>query len=162
MNFMSWADSMIFDAMTSSRFSESVVDVIGSASAPLSSGKRSGHNFSPVVRLTSSEPVTPGMMMIGGLPVRLATMGAGKIAGRFGLLALSKHAFVAMSANGRRIRSLRRGRRKWRRGDRATGRHFIFAPSPGRHVATSFPLSVPYSLFKAFVERLFAGSLAGR
>src|SRR6266511_122807 len=102
MNLMSWADSMTLDATMSSRFSESVVDVIGSARATLSSGKRLGHNFSPVVRLTSSEPVTPGMMMIGGLPVCLATMGAGKIAGKFGLLALSRHAFVAMSVSSKR------------------------------------------------------------
>src|SRR5262245_53103245 len=108
MNLMSWADSMTLDATTSSRFSESVVDVIGNARAALSSGKSSGQNFTPVVRLTSSEPVMPGMMMIGGLPVCLATMGAGKIAGRFGLLALSIHAVVAMSAMGRRIRSRRR------------------------------------------------------
>src|SRR5215470_10299788 len=107
MNLVSLADSMTLDATTLSRFSESVLEVIGSARATLSSGKRSGHNFSPVVRLTSSEPVMPGMMMIGGLPVCLATMGAGKIAGRFGLLALSRHEFVAMSASGRRIRSRR-------------------------------------------------------
>src|SRR5262245_41547126 len=156
MNLMSWADSMTFDATTSSRFSESVVDVIGSAMATLSSGKSSGHNFTPVVRLTSSEPVMPGMMMIGGLPVCLATMGAGKIAGRFGLLALSKHAFVATSARGRRTLSRRVDRRTGRRSDGTTGRHFIFVPPHRRPVAPSFPLSVPYFLFKAFVERLFA------
>src|SRR5215471_21618655 len=104
MNLMRWADSMTLDATTSSRFSERVVDVIGSASASLLSGKMSGHNFSPVVRSTSSDPVMPGMMMIGGLPVCLATIGAGKMADRFGLLALSRHALVATTASARSMR----------------------------------------------------------
>src|SRR5262249_34757732 len=111
MNLMRRADSITLDATRSSRFSERVVDAIGSDMTSLVAGKRSGHNFSPVVRLTSSEPVMPGMMMIGGLPVCLATTGVGKIAGRFGLLALSKHALVAMSAISGRIRNRRRDRR---------------------------------------------------
>src|SRR5262245_59853721 len=176
MNLMSWVDSMTFEATTSSRFSERVVDAIGSASAPLSFGKMSGHNFSPVVRLTNSEPVMPGMMMIGGLPVCLATTGAGKMAGKFGLLALSKQALVAISVISKRSGAA--GRESFlhrrcaaepegaQRDCRKALFHLLFSAKSTRSPRLWGGLNIPFRdsslLFKAFVERLFAESLAGR
>src|SRR5262245_8450656 len=46
----------------------------------------------------------PGIMMIGGLPVCFATSGGGKMAGRFGLLALSRHAVAKRNGSSKRNR----------------------------------------------------------
>src|SRR5688572_30059149 len=99
---MRLADSITSDATMSSRFSDRVVEVIGSASASFSFGKSSGHSFSPVVREINAEPVTPGIMIIGVLPFCLATIGAGKMSGRFGLPDLRRQALVETTTSDRK------------------------------------------------------------